>query len=1042
MSIEQAVRTYLQDVESKNETSRKERFIRLLSDLFPNKKREIDLFTLDAETYVKYEKPPEDQTQRGFIDTFYGNLVIEFEHGLPEMQEEAERQLRGYVAKLWSDTENKRPFLAIATDGVKWNLYTPLLEDGVAETSITPDLIKLVASESYEAKATNTKGFYNFLDRVLFRDNQLTPTSHNINSEFKSGSYLHSVITDNLTGLYERSSDIKIVNESFMFWREYLKYSYGNIEGSKELYISHTYMSGFSKILVAFILSDRMNKTLSESNLPSILEGSFFYDLGVRNYIEQDFFYWINLEGIKKLRLDVWRIVFNVLKTYDFKEINSDFLKDIYQNLIDPNDRHDLGEYYTPDWLCEKIVSDSLKDFSKKKKHIIADVSCGSGSFLRASINNFKKQNNNLNAQNIADAVVGFDIHPLAVFIAKTNYLIALGELVNNLDQPLNIPVYLCDSLSGPEDDENMVSKLYFKVNFLDEEYLFPKVSGFDGTEFDLFINCIHTIVSKQIDETNDFLGKYLKSRDNLKFEKKEYNNFMKVSLKLIMTLNKNYTGVKSQLWACILKNLHRPVFFKNKVSHIVGNPPWLTFKDVDNPNYRKELEHLGLKKYRVAPSASRLRTQMELATIFLCHCIDYFMKKEALIYFVIPRSIYNTDQHSELRGNQFNVDMAIKEIWDLEGVSPLFRTLSCVLIAQKSKKQDTIKNIKGVQINGKLPEQNCNLSVAKNYLEQKNVTYNVIKMNNRTAIHHENFLDLGKDCYYIDKFKQGATIVPRNFTFVDVNEGDLNKKILTLKTPEDINKNAKAPYKGHTIEGRGSSKFIFKTLLADSILPFVVVKDYRVHLPVILTNNSWAECPIEEVYSISKDSGEYFDKAIEKYNELASSEMSYFERLNYNNELLSQNPEAKYWVLYCASGKNLCASIYTNEDKLWIDHTNYWFCGTKQECHYLVGVLNSPAVNKLIKPFQSKGLLGERHVHKKVLDIGIPRFNTKNNLHLKIASSSNKTSKKAQNLTGDISYKKIGAKRNQMKEFLANELNQIDELVLKLFKDQHSEVQ
>ena len=75
-------------------------------------------------------------------------------------------------------------------------------------------------------------------------------------------------------------------------------------------------------------------------------------------------------------------------------------------------------------------------------------------------------------------------------------------------------------------------------------------------------------------------------------------------------------------------------------------------------------------------------------------------------------------------------------------------------------------------------------------------------------------------------------------------------------------------------------------------------------------------------------------------------------------------------------------------------------------------------------------------------MDIGIPRFNAKNNLHLKIASSSNKASKKAQNLTGDISYKKIGAKRNQMKEFLANELNQIDELVLKLFKDQHSEVQ
>ena len=77
---------------------------------------------------------------------------------------------------------------------------------------------------------------------------------------------------------------------------------------------------------------------------------------------------------------------------------------------------------------------------------------------------------------------------------------------------------------------------------------------------------------------------------------------------------------------------------------------------------------------------------------------------------------------------------------------------------------------------------------------------------------------------------------------------------------------------------------------------------------------------------------------------------MSYFECLNYNNELLSQNPEAKYWVLYCASGRNLCASIYTNEDKLWIDAKLYWFCPKeKNEAFYLSGVLNSKRVNELM---------------------------------------------------------------------------------------------
>ena len=58
------------------------------------------------------------------------------------------------------------------------------------------------------------------------------------------------------------------------------------------------------------------------------------------------------------------------LSVYDMTKINQDLLKELYENLIDDETKHDLGEVYTPDWLVEltlreeleKIPSNILKD--------------------------------------------------------------------------------------------------------------------------------------------------------------------------------------------------------------------------------------------------------------------------------------------------------------------------------------------------------------------------------------------------------------------------------------------------------------------------------------------------------------------------------------------------------------------------------------------------------------------------------------------------------------------------------------------------------
>lgn len=49
--------------------------------------------------------------------------------------------------------------------------------------------------------------------------------------------------------------------------------------------------------------------------------------------------------------------------------------------------------------------------------------------------------------------------------------------------------------------------------------------------------------------------------------------------------------------------------------------------------------------------------------------------------------------------------------------------------------------------------------------------------------------------------------------------------------------------------------------------------------------------------------------------------------------------------------------------------------------------MLNAPYVDVLIKPFQSRGLIGERDVHKKVLELPFPQFDAANPRHSQISS-------------------------------------------------------
>jgi type I restriction-modification system DNA methylase subunit len=113
------------------------------------------------------------------------------------------------------------------------------------------------------------------------------------------------------------------------------------------------------------------------------LEGTTFVQVGLKGALETDFFNWpLLVPGGEDL---VSQIATQVAR-FRLSEIEADVLKTVYESLIDPQQRHYLGEYYTPDWLAEWICDRAV---SKPLAQRVLDPACGSGTFLFHAVRKF-----------------------------------------------------------------------------------------------------------------------------------------------------------------------------------------------------------------------------------------------------------------------------------------------------------------------------------------------------------------------------------------------------------------------------------------------------------------------------------------------------------------------------------------------------------------------------------------------------------------------------------------------------------------------------
>jgi len=434
-----------------------------------------------------------------------------------------------------------------------------------------------------------------------------------------------------------------------------------DLKAAELLFAVHTYYAIFMKLLASEIVAffhklptplEKMMRAGTSNKLKAEMEdlesGSIFYHLNITNFLEGDLFAWYvpawSDEIEKLVRYMVTRLDdYNPGTLSEDPAGSRDLLKKLYQQLFPKSVRHDLGEYYTPDWLAEHVLNE-LEYVGDPDKRLL-DPACGSGTFLVMAINRIRKWYDTNRekchydegdlCRKILANVVGFDLNPLAVMAARTNYLIAIRDLIGRMDK-VEIPIYLCDSILTP----SAYGGLW---------------GGTTDAAKELKTAAAKFLVPTEIATNRDDVARYAEQLEKCVkagYPPKEFIqrcqdeglpvNAEKLHVSLYRELVALDKANKNGVWARIIKNSFAPLFI-GRVDYVAGNPPWINWENLPDDYRQASLpiwNKYGLRETGGGKAAIG-KSKHELAGLFLYASADSYLKDDCRLGFVITQSLF-----------------------------------------------------------------------------------------------------------------------------------------------------------------------------------------------------------------------------------------------------------------------------------------------------------------------------------------------------------------------------------------------------------------
>jgi len=954
--------------------------------------------------HVAFEqRVPEAQ---GRIDALLGRTAFEVKSDLARELGAAEEQLSRYLPEREKATRSR--FVGIATDGLDWRVYE-WRDDA------------LVLLRAFRTDAAKPETLLAWLDGAAAIRTELPTDALTLTNELGPESVAFRRAEADLKELWAKLETGPSVTLKRRLWQQLLRLVYGRDIENEALWLQHTYLVIVAKAIAARVLGFDVDD-------PALLmSGRRFIAMGVVGAVEADFFDWV-LEDAKGRDLIV-RLARHVAR-FRLHDVEIDVLKLLYEALIDREERHGLGEYYTPDWLAAKMVRQAI-DLPLEQR--VLDPACGSGTFLFHAVRHHlsaaakAKTDPKTRAEMACALIAGLDIHPVAVIIARVTYLLALGEALTTRGGDISIPVYVGDSMQLSVSSVLTGKELEIRVP--------PPENGKDGGKITVGGE---TLRFPEAICSNPHLLDDVVERMRMSSEQGHPAASFRASVRnlgvadadlgQITDTYQRYDALRrserNTIWAYVARNLSRPLYLsagERRSDVLIGNPPWLAFRYMSS-DLQKDFRRLAQEE-RIHVGG-KLATQNDLSALFFARSVALYLKVGGRIAFVMPLAAMTRGQFEKFRSGSFETkSVQFEDAWVLgDDVQPLFPVPSCVLFAKVDRGLGRALPEKVRRYSGVLPYRNAPESVADEMLT-------VVDGAPRPD---EASYEAGSP--YRSAFRQGATLVPRMLCLVErAQTGRIggNPKmplVMSRRTGQE-----KRPWKNLIgIEQAVEAEFLRPVLLGESILPFRVFRPFEGVIPVD-EKGTMLDAAAAGRRGMTGLSG-WLKQAEETWETNKTATVSLSGQFDYYGKLTSQFPIASIRVVYAKAGTLPAAAIVEDRGAV-IDHKLYWAAVTdRREALYLASILGCELARKRVENLQSRGQWGARDFDKVMFTLPIPRFDPNSELHKDLAAAgteAEKTAAKVQ-LNEGIQFQTA---RRRVREALAEAgiSRRIDALVAKL---------
>ena len=936
------------------------------------------------------ENPPSDGSRRA-VDLTALDTFIEVKRRIGtaagfEPNPEYVQQLDDYLAE--SERSGGRVRMGILTDGRRWLLRWP--GAGVPRT-VYPYAFTLESADRWLPL------FEWLRDRALESREEAPVDRAVVEASFGPESAHYNRDITRLRELYDRYADMETIRIKRRLWRDLLRAALGEIADSRQdaddLFIRHTYLTTVIGMVVQASFGVDISR-LADADPEDLLKGRELHNAtGLQGVVESDFFAWPSEVG----GLPLLRAIARRVARFDWRNAPADIAPILYESVIPADERRQLGEYYTPDWLARAMVEELVSDPLNQR---VLDPACGSGTFIVEAVKRVIEaaREGGLRPDEVfgklRDSVIGIDVHPVAVHLARASWTLAARTAIENAGgTSIAAPIYLGDALQLRFRTGDMFAEHEVRIEVGDERnsaLAFPVSLVERANDFDSLMGDVADAIERGDDP-------HIALDDNGITDSAE----REILGETIGTMLRLHSEGRDHIWAYYTRNLVRPVALsRSKVDVIVGNPPWLNYNQTASA-LRTELRNQSENLYDIWVGG-RYATHQDVVGLFFARSVDLYLKDGGAIGMVMPHSALQTGQYRKWRTGRWNsrrmartlsVDFGFKSAWDLERLEPntFFPVPSCVAFAKRTGEAGG-----AVALSGGV-ERWFGAASSSNV--------------RRTRVGITDTSEVGESPY-AGFSRQGASIVPRCLFFVNETESRAVIRaggtitVNPRRGPQD-----KAPWKTLDLstisEQTIETAHVYDVHLGETVVPYATLPPLKAVLPV---RRSEASIPddTEGIGGIRLGGLErrmrgrwqavsgLWEENKARANRLnLLGQIDYIRKLSSQLEWQSDTSDRPFRVVYTKSGEPTAALI--QDDGVIVDHLLYWVaCENSQEAYYLLAIINSQILSESAKQFMSRGQFGARDLHKHLWKLPIPEFDANNSLHTSISEAGRKAAEGA----------------------------------------------